>query len=121
MVASAPPTGPFDEGRRTRRLRPFHGFTKAQVVQIRTLKKQGMDERGIATELGVDVHRVELALAALRTRRASPTRFTVNVGDGAHRFIRSEQRGTEPMWQTVDRLLTELQSLRHKRKTWRVP
>ncbi len=114
MVTSVPPTGPYDEGRRTRRLRPFHGFTQAQVAQIRTLKKQGLDDAAIATELGVDVHRVELALAALRTRRASPTRFTVNVGDGAHRFIRSEQQGAEAMWQTVDRLLTELQMLRRQ-------
>lgn len=112
MVRSTQPTGPFDENAMTRALRPPHGFDKDTLNQIRTLRKQGVPGEEIAEMIGGDLERVRVALAALRTRRMNPNRRTINVGREAFRELQEEQRPGEPMWQTIDRLLTELHELR---------
>ena len=114
MVKSIPPVGPYVEGKRTAKLRPQHGFTNVQVYQVRKLRKQGFSNEEIAGHMNADIHSVDIALSALRTKRPNPDRCTINVGSNAGSVIKSEQMPGEPMWQTVDRLLTELHDLRKK-------
>lgn len=112
MVASTPPAGTFEASAQTEALRPDPGLDKEDIAALRRMRREGIEPATMARTLGLDLHHVEVALAAMRTPRERPTRFTVNCGDAAYRFIRAEQAAGEPMWVTMDRLITELQTLR---------
>ncbi len=49
----------------------------------------------------------------MRTSVPFHTRRTVNVGVAAYRAIMAEKQQREAVWQTMDRLLTELHNLRN--------
>jgi hypothetical protein len=51
----------------------------------------------------------------MRTPVSVPRRKTLNVGLAAYRFIIKEQRPNEPIWQTVDRVFTELEQRRARK------
>jgi hypothetical protein len=83
-----------------------------QVSEARRLRKRGFEIPDIAERLGVVIEEVQIAIAPMRTPVPRHTRRTVNVGVAAYRAIIEEKKHGESVWQTMDRLLTELHSLR---------
>lgn len=95
-------------------LRPPIGLSKDMVDQARRLKRHDhtLTTAEIATRLGgVSEEAVRQALATMRTRAKRPTRRTLNIGVLEHQFVEAH-RLSEPIWQTVNRLLNELITLR---------
>ncbi len=107
-----PGSGSGEMSRRTQILRPAIQLTPREAVQARKLRRQGHAPEQIAATLGIPLEEVEKALVQMRSPRPETTRGTLNVTLAAHRFIVAERRGDEPMWQTMDRLIDELLSLR---------
>ncbi len=66
----------------------------------------------LAEAIGLPLEEVEKALVQMRSRRPETTRGTLSVTLAAHRLVMSERQGDEPLWQTMDRLLSELLRLR---------
>lgn len=113
------PPGPHagDISPRTAMLRPRIALSEEQCIDARRLRRKGISISDVATKLDADVEHVRLALAAMRTRRQAPTRATLNVTLTAQNIVRAEQYEGEAVWQTVDRLLGELKSLRRRSLT----
>ena len=107
-----PGSGSGEISRRTQVLRPAIQLTPYQATQARKLRRQGHAPEQIAASLGLPLEEVEKALVQMRSARPETTRGTLNVTLAAHRFIMAERNGTEPMWQTMDRLIDELLRLR---------
>ncbi|HJS85261.1 MAG TPA: hypothetical protein VJ779_07350 [Acetobacteraceae bacterium] len=107
-----PGSGSGEMSRRTQLLRPAIQLTPHQAAQARKLRRQGHAPEQIAAALGLPLDEVEKALVQMRSPRPETTRGTLNVTLAAHRFITGERKGTEPMWQTMDRLIDELLRLR---------
>ncbi len=107
-----PGSGAGDMSLRTQLLRPAIGLTEKQVTQARTLRRGGAEPSAIAEAMGLPLEEVEKALVQMRSRRPETTRGTLNVTLAAHRLVMSERQGDEPLWQTMDRLLSELLRLR---------
>jgi hypothetical protein len=107
-----PGSGSGEMSRRTQLLRPAIQLTPHQAAQARKLRRQGHAPEQIAETLGLPLEEVEKALVQMRSPRPETTRGTLNVTLAAHRFIMAERHGTEPMWQTMDRLIDELLRLR---------
>jgi hypothetical protein len=76
---------------------------------------KGISVSDLATEYGVNEDIIRIALASMRTPVSVPRRKTLNVGLAAYRFIIKEQRPNEPIWQTVDRVFTELEQRRARK------
>jgi hypothetical protein len=115
MVESDPPGGDFGPSPDTVALRPDCCLTEAQIVEARRLRKtSGMSTYDIAAQLDVPMEDVDVALAAMRMPVTNPRRRTVNVGTSAYNAIAREKHPHESMWQTMDRLLSELHELRKK-------
>lgn len=113
MVVSNPPGGQFGPSPRTQMLRPDCGMDEWQVGEARRLRKEGVEIQDIAEQLGVAIEEVQVAIAPMRTPVPHHTRRTVNVGVAAYRAIMAEKQQGEAVWQTMDRLLTELHNLRN--------
>ena len=107
-----PGSGSGEMSRRTQALRPAIALTPAEAAKARALRRRGEEPETIAAHFGVAVEEVEKALVQMRNPRPETTRGTLNVTLAAHRFIMSERRGDEPIWQTMDRLVDELLRLR---------
>ena len=107
-----PGSGSGEMSRRTQILRPAIQLTPHQATQARKLRRQGHAPERIAATLGLPLEEVEKALVQMRSPRPETTRGTLNVTLAAHRLIMAERNGTEPMWQTMDRLIDELLRLR---------
>ena len=107
-----PGSGAGDMSHRTQLLRPAIGLTEKQVTQARKLRRGGAEPSTIAEAMGAPLEEVEKALVQMRSRRPETTRGTLNVTLAAHRLVLSERQGDEPLWQTMDRLLSELLRLR---------
>ena len=114
MVESDPPGGDFDASPRTVALRPDCALDDKQMAEARRMRRQGHAEQTIADHFHVSSEDVQIALAGLRTRVPHHRRRTLNVGLAAYRAVQAEQLPHEATWQTVDRLLTELDDLRRR-------
>jgi hypothetical protein len=112
MVNSTPPGGDFGPSPQTQQLRPNSNLDDHQANEARRLRRDGRDIPDIAEEFGVAIEEIELALAPMRTPLHFHRRRTVNVGLEAYREILNERRPGEAIWQTIDRLLTDLHSFR---------
>jgi len=112
MVTSQPPGGKFGPAPLTQALRPEVGLSEDEITTARRLRRDGESEQDIAEQLGVAVEVVQLALASMRTPTVRPTRRTINVGMNAYHEIIQQKNDGEALWQTMDRILTELQRLR---------
>lgn len=113
MVVSNPPRGDFGPSDETLSLRPYCSLTPEQVQAARKKRREGFTAREIADEFGVSLEDTKLALAGLRTQAKIHRRHTVNVGVTAYHALLREKAGPgEPLWQTMDRVLTELHNLR---------
>lgn len=112
MVNSNPPGGKFGPSPQTQILRPDVKLSDIEISVARKRRKQGASIEDIAEELGFAIEEIELALASMRTPTDNPTRRTINVGINAYNAIISEKGNGEPLWQTMDKLLTELERLR---------
>lgn len=108
------PPGPAagDTSPTTIALRPSIGLTKDRLAAVRRRVRARQSFSTIASTLGMPVDLVERAALAMRTRRPSPTRGTLNVTREALAFVVSETSPRQAQWQTVDRLMGELMSLR---------
>ena len=98
--------------RRTQALRPAIALTPQEAAKARALRRRGEAPEMIAARFGVPLEEVEKALVQMRSPRPETTRGTLNVTLAAHRFVMGERRGSEPIWQTMDRLVDELSRLR---------
>ena len=107
-----PGSGSGEMSRRTQALRPNIALEPKEAAKARTLRRQGLAPGEIAQRFQVPIEEVEKALVQMRSPRPETTRGTLNVTLAAHRFIMAERHGTEPMWQTMDRLIDELLRLR---------
>ena len=107
-----PGSGSGEMSHRTAALRPAIALTDAEAAKARSLRRRGAAPEEIAEHFGVPLEEVEKALVQMRSRRPETTRGTLNVTLAAHRFVLTERRGDEPLWQTMDRLLDELIRLR---------
>ena len=107
-----PGSGSGEMSRRTQALRPSIGLGKQQIVDARRLRRGGMSPDAIAAETGFPVEEIEKALLQMRTPRPETTRGTLNVTLAARRIVMAERRGTEPVWQTFDRIMDEWLRLR---------
>lgn len=108
----APGAGSGEMSRRTQALRPVIALDPKQAARARRMRRAGAEPSAIAEALSMPVEEVEKALVQMRSPRPETTRGTLNVTLAAHRLIMQERRGNEPIWQTVDRMLDELLSLR---------
>lgn len=113
MVVSNPPGGQFGPSPLTQMLRPDCGMDESQVTEARRLRKEGFAVEDIAEQLGFAIEEVQIAITPIRTKISHHTRRTVNVGVAAYNAIMTEKRQGEAVWQTMDRLLTELHNLRN--------
>lgn len=113
MVVSNPPGGQFGPSPLTQMLRPDCGMDESQVTEARRLRKEGFAVEDIAEQLGFAIEEIQIAIAPIRTPISHHTRRTVNVGVAAYNAIMMEKRQGEAVWQTMDRLLTELHNLRN--------
>ncbi len=107
-----PGSGAGEMSHRTQLLRPAIGLTEKQVTEARQLRRGGAEPSAIAEAMGLPLDEVEKALVQMRSRRPETTRGTLNVTLAAHKLVMSERRGDEPLWQTMDRLFSELLRLR---------
>ncbi len=115
MVKSTPPGGDFGASKKTKALRPETAMTPDEISTARRMRREGASPKTIASDLGVSLEDTKLALAGLRTQNPNRNRETLNVGNSAYRAILKEKSGTgEPLWQTMDRLMTELHELRKR-------
>lgn len=108
----APGSGSGEMSRRTQRLRPSIALTPKQIAEVRRLRRSGLEPEIIAAGMSLPTEEVEKALLQMRSARPETTRGTLNVTLAAHRLLMAERAGTEPVWQTMDRLLDELLRLR---------
>ena len=108
----APGSGSGEMSRRTKLLRPLIGLTEKQIAQARQLRRGGAEPDAIAEALQLPLEAVEKALVQMRSARPETTRGTLNVTLAAHALIMRERVGSEPIWQTMDRMLDELLRLR---------
>lgn len=108
----APGSGAGEMSRRTEALRPIIALTPKEIAAARTLRRQGHEPGAIADALQKPVDEIEKALVQMRMPRPETTRGTLNVTLAAHRVIMAERQGTEPLWQTFDRIVDELLRLR---------
>jgi hypothetical protein len=96
-----------------RRWRPDCDLTIRQVRRVRRLRRKDLGPAAIAERMKVELRDVELAMAAMRGRRAAATNHaTLNVRRMTAERINRERLPGEPIWQTVDRLLDELEAQR---------
>lgn len=104
------PPGPHagDISPTTTSLRPRIALAPERCTEARRLRRNGLSVAQIACELDADEEDVRLALAAMRTRRRTPTRASLNVTVAARDFVAAESRVGEATWQTVERLFVEL-------------
>lgn len=114
MVASDPPGGDFKASKRTQALRPGCSLDEQQIAEARKMRKEGSSEEDVAKRFSVPIEEAQIALAGLRTPVKHPRRKSLNVGMQAHAKVKREQRAGEATWETMDRLLTELDELRGK-------
>ncbi len=112
MVNRNPPGGKFGPSPQTQMLRPNVKLSDIEIAAARKRRKENASIEDIAEELGFAIEEIELALASMRTPTVNPTRRTINVGINAYNAIISEKGNGEALWQTMDKLLTELQNLR---------
>lgn len=101
-----------DIGDRTRALRPACRLTTKEIERARRMRRSGETIDVIARSLGHAIDDIELALAAMRTKKPNRSRATINSTIAAREFIANEADGAEPHWATLDRLLGELTMLR---------
>jgi hypothetical protein len=81
------------------------------------MAKAGDNFQIIATQLGHDLRDVEIALSAMRTRLHRKDRATLNAGLASYKFVETQMRKGEPVWECLDRFFTELvEFCRQKRK-----
>ncbi len=102
---------------RTRAIRPQTGFTEEQEIYYRSLVKSGMTATDIAHAFGVPLDKVEIAVATVRTPNPHASRRTINGTLSAGQYLRNEALPGEPRWQTLDRLIEELEDWRAGRLT----
>lgn len=107
-----PGSGSGEMSRRTQLLRPTIALSERQVTEARRLRRVGLEPVAIAETLGLPLDEIEKALVQMRSPRPETTRGTLNVTLAAHRIVMSERIGSEPLWQTMDRLVDELLRLR---------
>lgn len=107
-----PGTGSGEMSRRTVALRPSIALPPRQRDEARRLRRMGHEPAQIAEAIGAPLEEVEKALVQMRMPRPETTRGTLNVTLAAHALVMKERKGSEPLWQTMDRLLDEL--LRHR-------
>ena len=99
----------------TEALRPSIGLSKDMADQARRLKRRDhtLTTAEIAARLGgMSEEAVRQALATMRTRASRPTRRTLNIGILEYQFVEAHTLSGEPIWQTINRLLNELITLR---------
>ncbi|MBX3454722.1 hypothetical protein [Ferrovibrio sp.] len=113
MVKSIAPKGSFDASERTKKLRPRLSLSDRQVAKARKMRRAGLTNNQIAREFGVAEEEIKVLLAAMRTRIDQHKRYTLNIGVEACDFIKWERLPSEAIWETMDRLLTELQQYRN--------
>ena len=99
----------------TESLRPAIGLSKEMADEARRLKRR--DHALTISEIGcrlggVADEAVRQALATMRTHTNGSTRRTLNIGILEYQFVEAHKLGNEPTWQTVNRLLNELITLR---------
>jgi hypothetical protein len=113
----APQPGSGEMSKRTEALRPSIMLSPQEITIARRMRRSGAEPDIIAETLKMPLDEVEKALVQMRMPRPESSRGTVNVTLAAHRLIMQERRGNEPLWQTFDRLLDELLSLRSAQPT----
>ena len=101
---------------RTQALRPALGLTAEEVAQVRRLRKQGLHPAQIAASTGLALDLVERACLAMRMPHPNRGRGTLNVTVEAHRLVHRKRLPGEPVWETFDRLMDELQKGRRERR-----
>ena len=97
---------------RTLALRPRIDMRPDQIHSARSLRRQGQESGEIAARLEIPLEEIEKALLQMRSPRPETTRGTLNITLTARKLVAGERKGSEPMWQTFDRLLGELLTLR---------
>jgi len=97
-----------------RQWRPDCCLTIRQARAVRALRRIGLAPASIALRMDVSIRDVEIAMSAMRGKRASPNHAALNVHRLAAERINRERLPGEPIWQTVDRLLDELEDLRRR-------
>lgn len=112
LIRPAPARNAGDMSPLTERTRPRVLLSPEQIATARRLRRKGQNVTDIATELGVSTVAVLQALAPMRMPNTRASRATLNVTLPTHAFVKAEQRGGEPVWETTGRLLTELVMLR---------
>ena len=108
----APGSGAGDMSRRTQALRPAVLLSAKDITEARRMRRAGDEPATIAAALNKPLEEVEKALLQMRMPRPETTRGTLNITLAAHRVVMAERQGNEPLWQTFDRLIDELLSLR---------
>jgi hypothetical protein len=78
------------------------------------MRRENWTEQSIADHFGIPLEEAQIALAGLRTRLTFHRRRTLNVGLASYRAVENEKLPHEATWQTMDRLLTELEELRRR-------
>ena len=114
-VESDPPGGKFGPSANTQARRPDCALSEQEIEEVRRLRKADPCPpiEDLAELFGVAHQDIEIALAAMRTPVLNPKRKTVNVGIAAYSAILKEKQVGEPIWVTMDRVLTELYKLRN--------
>lgn len=112
-----PGSGSGEMSKRTEALRPVIELTPAQAAKARKLRRQGHEPGQIALHMGVPLEEIEKALVQMRSPRPETTRGTLNVTLAAHTLILSETHADEPVWQSFDRIIDELVTLRSREKS----
>ena len=107
-----PGSGSGEMSRRTQALRPLIALSKQQIDEARRLRRGGLSPDTIAAEINLPVAEIEKALLQMRTPRPESTRGTLNVTLAARRIVMAERKGSEPIWQTFDRIMDEWLRLR---------
>ena len=107
-----PGSGSGEMSRRTQALRPLIALSKQQVQEARRLRRGGLSPDTIAAETNLPIDEIEKALLQMRTPRPESTRGTLNVTLAARRIVMAERKGSEPIWQTFDRIMNEWLRLR---------
>ena len=97
---------------RTLALRPRIAMKPEEIRSARTLRRHGHEPEAIAASLSIPLEEIEKALLQMRSPRPETTRGTLNITLTARKLVARERKGNEPMWQTFDRLLGELLTLR---------
>jgi hypothetical protein len=87
-------------------------MTEEQEKLARQMCRDGMALSDIATHFSVTEAQAAVATATVRTRTTAPKRSSLNVSLTVGQYIRGQALPDESVWQTMERLVEELEQRR---------